>query len=519
MNRKIRLLVTDNRIGMAKKIVDAFTAKNLNILKMEINPPYISVELAGIDASWHAFEQWLKDTVAEVVAVTQLDMLDFEKRALELQTIIESLNVGIVSVGSSGELLYCNKIAKQIFNLTSRDMNTKVNKVIPQNIYDPQRHTTDMEGVEFSQVIGDKAVHLYIDIRQVRNEAGENVGALLIIRTAEEARRLIQAVSRPSLISLDDIIGNSPSIIHTKELARVVAKTEANVLISGESGTGKELFARAIHLNSQRSDGPFVAVNCAAMPENLIESEFFGYERGAFTGASNSGKQGLFELASEGSIFLDEIGDLPVHLQAKILRVIQEKSIRRLGGKKEIPTDVRIISASHHNLQSLVKGGTFREDLYYRLNVVPIHIPPLRERTEDIPILAEYFITLIAEKMDKDQLEISDAAMDKLLRHPWPGNVRELQNAIERAFIFAEDVIRTEHLLVEDAPAIPKVQGSDPDAQVIHFPVELNKILANIERKYILEASDKFTSSREIAQALGVSHTTVINKLRAYSKA
>src|SRR5690554_3056182 len=515
MNRRIRLLVTDNRIGMAKKIVDAFTAKKLNILKMEINPPYISVELEGIDSSWLDFEKWIMGEITQVVAVNQLDMLDFEKRALELQTIIESLNVGVISVGGSGDILYCNNVAKKIFNLTPRDMNTKIYNIIPRSIYDPNRNTQDKEGVELSLVVKDKSVHLYIDIRQLRNEAGEIVGALLIIKTAEEMRRLLHSISRPSMISFADIIGESQSIKQTKELAKVVAKTESNVMISGESGTGKELFARAIHLNSKRSKGPFVAVNCGAVPENLIESEFFGYERGAFTGASNSGKQGLFELAAGGSIFLDEIGDLPIHLQVKILRVIQERTIRRIGGKKEIPIDVRIISATHHDLQTLVLEGTFREDLYYRLNVVPVHITPLRERKEDIPVLAQYFIRTIGEKMEKGKLNITEEAMAKLVNYSWPGNVRELQNVIERAVIFTQDAIKVDHLLVEEmAP------GTEPVAYLAGatLPVDLNKVLAEVERRYILLAQEKHTSSRAMAKELGISHTTVINKLRCYAK-
>jgi transcriptional regulator of aroF, aroG, tyrA and aromatic amino acid transport len=250
------------------------------------------------------------------------------------------------------------------------------------------------------------------------------------------------------------------------------------------------------------------------VPENLIESEFFGYEKGSFTGASNSGKQGLFELATGGSIFLDEIGDLPIHLQAKILRVIQERKLRRIGGEKEIAVDVRIISATHHDLQSMVKEGTFREDLYYRLNVVPVHIRPLRERKEDIPVLTQYFIETIGGKMGKEKIEISDLALEKLKNYSWPGNIRELQNIIERAVIFAEDIIEVEHLSFEETA--PDKTKDHPAPEGIKLPVDLNEIIAATERKYILEAKSKLSSSREIAKALGISHTTVINKIKAY---
>ena len=515
MNQKIKLLVMENKIGMAKKIVDKFTARQMNIVKMEIDPPYISVELEGADCPWNTFEDWLKAEIPEVVSVMQLDMLDFEKRAIELQTIIDSMNVGVISIGKTGEILYYNKIARQQFNLSPDDINKKINSIVPRSVYDPTRAISDKDGIEFSQVVRNQEVHVLIDIRMVRNKYGDKVGSLLILRKIEEVRKLMQSISRPSMNTFDDIIGDSQSICETKQLAKLVAETEASVMILGESGTGKELFARAIHLSSKRSSGPFVAVNCSAVPENLIESEFFGYEKGSFTGASNSGKQGLFELATGGSIFLDEIGDLPIHLQAKILRVIQERKLRRIGGEKEIAVDVRIISATHHDLPSMVKEGTFREDLYFRLNVVPVHIRPLRERKEDIPVLTQYFIETIGGKMGKGNIAIADSALKKLMISPWPGNIRELQNIIERAVIFAEDIIRVEHLSFEETIP-PQTNERSPAAEGIKLPVDLNEIIAATEREYLLEAKSKYKSSREIAKALGVSHTTVINKIKTY---
>ena len=517
MNKKIKLLVVENKIGMAKKIVDCLTAKQMNIIKMEINPPYISVELEGAAGTWNSFERWLKIEIPEVISVEQLDMLDFEKRAIELQTIIDSMNVGVISLGKTGEILYYNKIARQLFTLVPSDINKTINNLVPRSIYDPDRAISDKDSLEFSQVVRNKEVHLFIDIRLVRNEQGEKVGALLILKKIEEVRRLMQSISRPSMNTFDDIIGESQSIRETKQLAKLVAQTESSIMILGESGTGKELFARAIHLSSTRSAGPFVAVNCSAVPENLIESEFFGYEKGSFTGASNSGKQGLFELATGGSIFLDEIGDLPIHLQAKILRAIQERKIRRIGGKKEIAIDARIISATHHDLQSMVKEGTFREDLYYRLNVVPVHIRPLRERKEDIPVLTKYFMETIGEKMGKDKMKIAGEALEKLKNYSWPGNIRELQNVIERAVIFAEDIIEVEHLIIEESVSI-RTKDNRYTVEEIKLPVDLSKILEEIERKYIMEARKNYQSSREIARALGISHTTVLNKIKAYEQ-
>ena len=306
----------------------------------------------------------------------------------------------------------------------------------------------------------------------------------------DDVRRLIQTISRPSMISFEDIIGESESIKNTISLAKLVSKAEANIMILGESGTGKELFARAIHLNSRRGNGPFVAVNCSAVPDALLESEFFGYEKGAFTGA-NTGKQGLFELATGGSIFLDEIGELPIHLQAKILRAIQEKQIRRIGGGKEIQIDVRIISATHRNLSAMVNEKTFREDLYYRLNVIPVNIPPLRERKEDISILAKYFTNLLGESADKPNLKITEDALKILQEYPWPGNVRELQNVMERAVIFVEDSIDVKHLLIANKLDSNETEKIIYNEENIEFPVNLPEIIKAIEYETYYKSKQK----------------------------
>ena len=220
-------------------------------------------------------------------------------------------------------------------------------------------------------------------------------------------------------------------------MAQKIAKTDSVVFIRGESGTGKEIFARAIHEASNRK-GAFVAVNCAALPESLLESELFGYAGGSFTGARKDGKQGLLEIARGGTIFLDEISEMPMSAQAKMLRVIEEKSVRPVGGAKEIPIDTRIITASNENLEQMVEQKLFREDLYYRINVLPIHIPPLREREDDIRLLAEHFLFQLDFMLEKGKQVLTAGALDKLHRHRWPGNVRELKNVIERAAILCD---------------------------------------------------------------------------------
>src|SRR5262252_3314294 len=254
-----------------------------------------------------------------------------------------------------------------------------------------------------------------------------------------------------------NIIGNSSSMQQMFELVETIAPTGSTVLVTGESGTGKELVARAIHVRSPRSERPFVAVNCGALTETLLDSELFGHMRGAFTGADGN-RKGLIEVAEKGTIFLDEIGEMSPMLQVKVLRVLQERKFRRVGGTEEVDADIRIIAATNRDLAKMVAEGQFREDLYYRINVIPVRLPPLRERLEDVPMLAEHFVAKFAKQMNKTILGISGAAVSYLTAHPWPGNVRELENAMERAVALE----RTPSILPESLPET--VRGDAPPA-------------------------------------------------------
>jgi len=272
-----------------------------------------------------------------------------------------------------------------------------------------------------------------------------------------------------------NIVGDSPALRSALELVAVVAPTDSSTLIFGETGTGKELVARAIHDLSRRKDQAFIKLNCAAIPLGLLESELFGHERGAFTGAV-SPKAGRFELAHRGTLFLDEVGDIPLELQAKLLRVLQEQEFERLGSNRTHKVDVRVVAATHRDLSAMVKQCTFREDLYYRLKVFPIPVPPLRQRTEDIPKLVSHFVKLHAKRMDKQIDEIPAETMDALVRYSWPGNVRELQNFIERAVILSPDrVLR--------APVSELDQFRTPEAPTASFSE-----LSELEKDHILKA-------------------------------
>lgn len=264
-------------------------------------------------------------------------------------------------------------------------------------------------------------------------------------RTRQELSRLREEVS--AKYTFENIIGRSPAMQSVFKLISQVAETDASVLIQGETGTGKELVARAIHYNSLRKNKPFVCVNCAALSDSLLESELFGHERGAFTGAIKQ-RIGRFEMADGGTLFLDEVGDIPLGTQVKLLRALQEREFERVGGAQTVKTDIRIISASNSDLRQKIKEGTFREDLYYRLNVMPIHLTPLRQRPEDTVLLVQHFVKKYAERNQKAVKSVSPAAMELLLRFSWPGNVRELENTLERAVILCStDTIEVNHLL------------------------------------------------------------------------
>jgi two-component system response regulator FlrC len=329
---------------------------------------------------------------------------------------------------------------------------------------------------------------------------------------------------------MSEIITSDRRMKDLIQLARTVAQSKATVLIQGESGTGKELMAQLIHDSSTRAGRPFVAINCAAIPENLLESELFGYERGAFTGAVQN-KTGKFELANGGTILLDEISEIDVRLQAKLLRVIQEGEVDRVGGRRPVPVDVRIIATTNRNLAECVRQGSFREDLFYRLNVVNVTMPPLRERTGDVETLTRHFMRSYSQRNGREVIEISPEALALLNSHGWPGNVRELENVVERAVITAMDGLVTvkdiylERRSLQPAPAPargagrgavqPGLMASAGDGA----PWAPGRTLDDIERSVILEALQYHSGNRtHTAKALGISIRTLRNKLADYRK-
>ena len=317
------------------------------------------------------------------------------------------------------------------------------------------------------------------------------------------------AKSNSSKYGADDIVGNSPAMGELKKTIKHIAYSKSNVLILGESGTGKELVAHAIHSEYHGEDKPFVCVNCAAIPSELLESELFGYEEGSFTGAKKGGKIGMFQAADGGTLFLDEIGEMPLQMQAKLLRVLQDKKVKKVGSNEAKPVNVRIIAATNRDLEAMVREGTFRDDLYFRLNVISVNIPPLRERVEDLPMLVEVLIDKVSGNPYMDAKGISPEAMEYIKKYAWPGNVRELENVIEHAanFVGSDGIIHVNNL--------PKVvTGLERSSEI----KTLKQIVDEIERQTIVNALHNNNGSRvKAAKALGISRTSLYEKMEKHN--
>ncbi|MBU1568592.1 MAG: sigma 54-interacting transcriptional regulator [Proteobacteria bacterium] len=368
-----------------------------------------------------------------------------------------------------------------------------------------------------SALTGTGRVEFYGSAKPIYDSQENFVGAVLLMKNLKEVKEMVDAVSIPLNVTFDDFIGQSPAIKHLITFARKIAETGTIVSLTGESGTGKEVFARAIHFESGRS-GPIIPINCAALPEALIESELFGYVDGAFTGARKTGKPGLFEAAQDGTIFLDEIGDMPPGTQAKILRVLQDGHIRRIGGFEEIPVNARVITATNKDLHGMVRAKKFREDLFYHINVLTILIPPLKERLMDIPLLAGSFLRQFNQKLDKAEQTISREAMARLYGYSWPGNVRELKNVIERAAILSDtEVIGVDAILLGHETVGRGNRSSVGHYQGVGGGRLLKDMVGGYETEILLDALNAAASIREAARRLGLSHTALLKKVAKYN--
>ncbi|QGP93156.1 Anaerobic nitric oxide reductase transcription regulator NorR [Neomoorella glycerini] len=475
-----------------------------------------------------------KDTVTQCVrkAIDIYRAIQKERDYLtRFQALLDFAHEGVIFLEGDQTVVYVNDRACQLLEVARSDLLKKpLGKSLKDCLLPEGKETLE-------KILGEKYQHPQAGIlvkfkdksivaNIVPSSLVENMTTTIITFTEASQLQKVEYNVRRQLASkglvarfnLKDIVGASAGLECAKKEARAFAATDATVLIYGETGTGKELFAQSIHNLSARRKGPFVAINCSALPKELMESELFGYEEGAFTGARKTGKAGLFELAHGGTIFLDEIGTMPLDLQAKILRVIQEREVARLGGDKVIPVNVRIIAATNCNLEEAVRKGEFRQDLYYRLNVLLLRLPPLRERMEDIPLLFKHFVKKFATQLNADLQLPGQEDLEILQRYHWPGNVRELENFAERFVAIAtynrDPAGVLEHLLQEIKPATKQ----DCPAQVRTGPARtapLAEALANNEVELIRAVGEEVNwNKKKMAEILGISPTTLWRKLK-----
>ncbi|CAH2212111.1 sigma-54 interaction domain-containing protein [Tepidibacter aestuarii] len=413
--------------------------------------------------------------------------------------IMNSYNKGILIFELFTDKVYINEVIEKIFeiNKDNQKITNFMNKIRKDEIL--------LNNTEEEIYINDFNTKIRVSLKKIK----EKKEIKYIICTIEEVflSNELNDHNKMDEMILKDIIGNSKEIVELKKKIKKASKTDSTILLMGESGTGKEVFAKAIHRISTRSDKPFVAINCGAIPDTLIESEIFGYEKGAFTGANQKGKQGKFEQANGGTIFLDEIENMSTFLQMKLLRVLEDRKVTRVGGLDEIPLDIRIIAATNYNLKEMVNKGQFRKDLYFRLNIVKLNIPNLKERSNDILLLSKHFIRIFSNKMKKEILGLSEEVAEIFLNYEWEGNVRELRNTIEYAMNFEESSYITKENLPEQFFSNNTNIKTD-----MKF-----KTIEELEQKAIERALDYFgwdeQGKQKASEVLGISRSSIYRKV------
>ena len=426
--------------------------------------------------------------------------------------LLENISDGLLSIDNNGIITEINAKGAEIFAVNpARAKGRHIEQVCGAHSPMLKVLSDGKEYVDREIIIEKVGQKVYSSASLIRDDAGGVIGVVAVLRKNDNR----PTTKRPTIVhsrcySLEDIIGESPAIASAKEWARLAASSSSTVLITGESGTGKELFAQAIHNASPRQGRQFIALNCAALQENLVESELFGYEEGSFTGAKRGGQAGKFEIADGGTIFLDEIGDMSLNVQAKLLRVLQEQMVSRIGSASEKPVDIRVIAATNKDLQAEVQEGNFRQDLYYRLNVLCMRIPALRERTGDLELLTQHLVQKLVTKMGKGPVRIEAGFLEKIKTHSWPGNIRELENALERALIRSgvHGVLSSDLLDFDLAPR---------PAETAPKPSEIPS-LRDAEKKLICEALDFYQGNiRKAAAKLGIGRNTLYRKQVEYN--
>lgn len=466
------------------------------------------------EGSLAIFVEKMADLLA-IKAEQQRTLIETEMSRNEMNAILEAAHEGIFAVDYCGYVTQCNSLAGILFKTTKMDLigkhlNAVMSGTSALEVLETGVGYTECEEM-YTNRYGD--FHFIVTAKPFRIRE-QIAGVVISFRDIQEAQKLVyNFTNRMVKNTFGDIIGESEVVKTTKSQAMRTAKSSSTVLVTGESGTGKEMYAKAIHYAGSRAKGPFVVVNCGAIPENLLESELFGYEKGAFTGANEKGKIGKFEQASGGTIFLDEIGDMPLHLQVKMLHVLQNMRFERVGGNRTIHVDVRVIAATNKDLEEMISCGSFREDLYYRLSVIPLSIPPLRRRKEDIRLLIHHFLVKYNTFMGKNIEGLSEEAEKNYLEYDWPGNVRELENAVEYGVNMAYgdridiDAVPQRILRRKDVHVEEEVCSELPLGE------QIKRFEREIVRKRLERYGDTPSAKEKAARDLGLSRATLYRKL------
>lgn len=483
-----------------------------------------SIDLTGFSESVNLH------TLGMVVAAANAieEMMDIKRYNEELsmekkftETILESIDAGILTADLDGNIKTANHHAADLFGYSQNEIKSMLASNLLDDWAKVKHAVINKKSFVDSEVfVNSKRKKLQFNLSAYPNYDSEQklMNIVFVFVEARKIRKLANKImGHQAIYTFEKIIGQDKKFTRIIEYAKKIADSRSNVLIMGESGTGKELFAQAIHNYSSRHDEPFVAINCGAIPRNLIESELFGYEGGAFTGAKSSGQPGKFEIADGGTIFLDEIGEMPLDMQTRLLRVIEEGIVIRVGSNKEILVDARVIAATNKDLNEEVKKGNFRKDLYYRLNVLPIRLMPLRERKGDIPLLSQYFMERISRKLNKCSIPINDETMKALLEYEWPGNIRELENLIEL-------IVNTESLPENFMKSMPdnhiKANSEFPLKQQAITESEIAEEILNLElmeKMHILKALNRYDGNISLcAKTLGIGRNTLYRKIEYY---
>ncbi|HBY58122.1 MAG TPA: hypothetical protein DEG96_09770 [Candidatus Atribacteria bacterium] len=510
----------------------SYIRQNIEVVKKEninwIIGDNISVEVArelGMKGILiESGKEALIQSILEAERVAKIKRIELEKTK-RFKSIIDYAYEGIITIDQNGIIDNFNPQAEKVFGKSAYQViGERINKIFPEKeSIDILQADQKIEGKIFK--IGETSIAANIIPIEINNEI---IRRIITFQEASEVQKVEQRIRRGLYLkgniaesSFEDIIGQSPVIENLKEEAKKFAEVDSPVLIYGETGTGKELFAQSIHNYSKRKKQPFVAFNCAALPDNILESELFGYVEGAFTGARKDGKMGLFEQAHGGTIFLDEIGEISKNTQVRLLRVLQEQKIRRLGDDRVIPIDVRIITSTNKNLTKLVKEGKFREDLFYRINVLNIILPNLNQRKSDIPLLVDFFIKKYKYKFGKEIKGISEESINLLQDYDWPGNIRQLENVIERLVISVEGEYIQADLVQKISDSLKMDSKRIHEKKVIHNSTEDNLIvfsldnnLKEIERMIIQRMMEKEKGNKTlVAKKLGIGRSTLWRKL------